>query len=315
MMGVILKHGKETILVVVLTLCGGVAFGGAFSREARGTSAAPFLKLPVNARAAGLGGAVTALEGEAASLAWNPAGLASLTGRQATLGHSAYLDETAYSNGIYAQPFLGGGIGVGLRYFDGGTLTQTDSYDGTPIGNFHPIDWAVSLGYGREFREWSFGGAGKMVTSRVVHSDTTFAVDLGVLSPGYWSDRFHWGVAARNLGGKLKLADASHPLPVELSGGVAFRPLLPWLVTCDLKFPRDDSPTLSLGNEGHWVPTTGWLLIGRAGWSGTTGQDLGVLAGTTVGFGAQYSHLTVDYAFSPVDDLGNAHRVSLSYSF
>lgn len=295
---------------------GAVVWGSSFSRAARGTSAAPFLKLSVSARAAGLGGAVTALEGEAACLDWNPAGLSSLAGRQATLSHSPYLDETAFSNGIYTQPFLGGGFAAGLRYWDGGTITQTDGFDGTPIGSFHPVDWAASLGYGTRFRGWSFGGAGKIVTTRVIQADTTVALDLGVLSPGYGADRFHWGVAAHNLGGTLKLADESHPLPVEWTGGVAVRPFRPWLVTCDLKFPRDNAPTLALGTEGKWVPPmSGWTLTGRTGWSGTTSQDLGMLAGTTLGLGAQYSHLTVDYAFSPVGDLGNAHQVSLGYSF
>ncbi len=309
------KSPRLGVFLCVVVVGGGSVWGRSFSRDARGTSAAPFLKLPVSARSAGVGGAVTALDGDAASLAWNPAGLASIEGRKAMLTHTPYLDKTVYSNGIYAQPWLGGGVAVGFGYFDAGTIDETESEAGSSVGSFHPADGAASVGYGRRMGGWAFGVAGKYVTTRVIHSDSTLAMDVGLLSPRYWANRVQGGAAAKNLGGTLALAETSRSLPVEYSVGAVVRPWPVMLISGDLKFPRDDDPTVALGTEGFWIPKVGWTLVARTGWSGTTDSGLGGLAGITLGMGVSCNALTVDYAFSPVNDLGNAHRVSIGFSF
>jgi hypothetical protein len=124
-----------------------------------------------------------------------------------------------------------------------------------------------------------------------------------------------WGPSLKTWEGELKLADTSRPLPLEYSLGFAARPFTPWLLTGDLKFPRDNDPTVALGTEGTWSPQEGWLLSARAGWSGEADRGLGDFSGTTVGFGVGFKSILVDYAFSPVNDLGDAHRISLAYSF
>lgn len=301
--------------LVLFLAVGESSWGGAFSHDARGTSAAQFLKLPVSARSAGLGDAVTGLDGDAASLSWNPAGLSTMEGPKALLTHTPYLDQSAYSNGFYAQPLFHGGVAFGLTYFDAGSIDQTEGDAGASIGRFHPADWAASVGYGQQILGWAVGVAGKVVTTRVVNSDSTLAADVGVLSPGLWANRVRLGAAAKNLGGTLTLADMSRPLPVEYSLGAVVRPWPVWLVSGDLKFPRDDDPRVALGTEGFWFPKKDWKLGARAGWTGSVDSSLGGLAGITLGMGVSYEKLTADYAFSPINDLGNAHRVSIGFSF
>ena len=58
----------------ILLVAGGIGWAG--SSSDRGTSSGMFLKIPVSARSSALGGAVTAVTGEAGVLAWNPAGMA-----------------------------------------------------------------------------------------------------------------------------------------------------------------------------------------------------------------------------------------------
>ena len=306
---------KRFLSLCAFLLLGGAVWGGSFSQSARGTSSATFLKPPVSARSSGLGDAVTALEGDAASLAWNPAGLAGVRGRLALLSRAPYLDGTTDTNGLYSQGLGGGGFGVGVNYFDAGAIDQTEGGSGATVGSFHPADAAVSAGYGRRVCGWAIGLAGKWVTSRVVQSDSTFAADAGVLSPGLWSDRIHLGAAAKNLFGSLQLSDTARPLPVEYSVGAAVRIMPHWMGTADLKFPRDNAPAAALGTEGDWSPQKEWTLFARAGWNGTTDGGLGGLAGSSVGVGIMYSKLTVDYAFSPAGDLGNAQNISLTFSF
>jgi hypothetical protein len=306
---------KAGVFLLGLSVLGGNGWAGSFSQEARGTSAGTFLKIPVSAREAGLGGAVTALSGEAGSLAWNPAGLSFVEGKKALLSYSPYLDETSYSNAFYAQRVKTGGVALGLTYFDVGTINQTEESEGNVVGTYHPSSWAGSVGYGHRLGGWSLGVGVKYVATRVVESDGTMALDLGALSPSLWSDRLQFGAVAKNLGGRLALGETSHPLPLEYRLGLAARLLSTWRVNGDLLFPRDDDPAVSFGTEGDWSPLQDWIFAARAGWSGAVDSSLGSWAGTTVGFGATYSDLTLDYSFSPLDDLGDAHRISLGFSF
>ncbi len=153
-----------------------------------------------------------------------------------------------------------------------------------------------------------------MVT-KVVESDGTMALDLGALSPGLMSDRLQFGAVAKNVGGELSVGETSRPLPLEYRLGLLARPLPAWMVTGDVLFPRDDDPAAALGTEGRWSPLTGWTFAARGGWSGSMDSSLGEWAGATVGLGVTYSNLTVDYAFSPLSDLGDAHRISLELGF
>jgi hypothetical protein len=310
-----LQRRNAVGVLVGLCVMGATGWAGSFSQDARGTSAGVFLKLPVSARSSGLGGAVTALLGEAASLAWNPAGLSHVKGKKALLSYSPYLDETAYSNAIYAQDVESGGVAVGLTYFDAGSIDQTEETAGNVMGSYHPSSWAGTVGYGHRWGGWSLGGGAKYVTTRVVESDGTMALDLGALSPQFWSERVRFGAVAKNVGGRLTLGEMSRPLPLEYRLGVAARPFPLWLVTGDLSFPRDDDPSAAIGTEGQWAPLAEWTFAARAGWSGAVDSSLGGWAGTTIGLGATYTNMTVDYSFSPVDDLGNSHQLSLGLAF
>lgn len=300
---------------LVTALTAGTGWAGSFSKDARGTSSAEFLKLPVSARAAALGGAVTAVSGDAAALAWNPAGLAQVEKRHAVLGHSPYVDGTSSSNGFFAQTLKNGAWGAGFSYFSAGDIDETAPGTGDVVGSFTPADWAGSLGYAHRLGGWSLGLAGKYVQSKIVESDSTLGLDGGILSPVFWQDRLRLGAGFRNAVGEIQLGSTARPLPFEASLGAALSPVKNWTLTGDLKFPRDNDPYAALGAEAIFSPLEKWRLAGRAGWNGGVDSDLGDLAGINLGLGVALNGIGIDYAFSPLGDLGDAHRFSLTLAF
>jgi len=300
--------------LVMIGLFTGSAMAGSFSKSARGTSSAQFLKFPTGARETALGGAVTALSGDAGALAWNPAGLADVKKNNALLSHSIGVEKTASSQGYYAHRTEQGTWGVGVSYFSPGTLDQTN-FNGQTTGNFSPADWAGFLGYAHKWGNGSFGVAGKYIQSKIIASDSTLALDAGFLSPKFLGDRWQWGTALKNLGGDLKVGPTANPLPLTLATGLSFSILKGLTALADLDFPRDNTPITSIGFEGEIVPATEWELAYRAGWNSGVSRDLGGFAGLSTGLGLAHNGWTVDYAFSPLGDLGDTHRFSLSLDF
>jgi hypothetical protein len=75
-----------------------------FSSNSAGTASGQFLKLGADARSAGMGQAVRAYAEDASAVYWNPAGLAGLQVKTATLTHAVYYQSVFYDFMAYAQP-------------------------------------------------------------------------------------------------------------------------------------------------------------------------------------------------------------------
>lgn len=296
-----------------LLLSAGIGWAG--STSDRGTSSGEFLKIPVSARSSALGGAVTAVTGEAGVLAWNPAGMAESDKRQVLLSHAPSPEGTATSNVYFVHPVGAGAWGVGVAYFSAGAIDETEPTAGATVGTFHPSDAAATVGYARNVAGWDLGLAVKGVQSKIVESDSTLTVDGGILSPKFWQERLRLGVSALNTGGSLQLGNTARPLPLQIAVGVGLTPNEKWTLSSDVKFPRDNDPFYCVGAEGVYPLGAEWRFAGRAGWEGAMDTGLGDFAGFNIGFGVSKGALGLDYAISPMGDLGQAHRISLTSSF
>jgi len=72
---------QKKVFVAVLCFClSGSLYGQLFSRNVSkvGTVAAPFLQIPVGARAVAMGGAFVSVANDATALYWNAAGIVEL---------------------------------------------------------------------------------------------------------------------------------------------------------------------------------------------------------------------------------------------
>ena len=86
----------STLLVVVLT-------NGLWAKGA-GTSGAIVLEEPLGARACGMAEAYTAVEGEISVIHYNPAGLISLSNREASFIYHRGLADDGFISLLYGQP-------------------------------------------------------------------------------------------------------------------------------------------------------------------------------------------------------------------
>jgi len=285
-----------------------------FDASSKGTTSADFLELGVGARAASMGEAYTAATGGAEALYWNPAALSRVKGRTVTFMHAAYIASTYYDYGAYAQRAGEGTFAIGLKYFSAGEMTETDAL-GAEVGRFSPKDSEVSFGYARPVRDFSLGFALKSIRSSVLDAAYTVAADIGVLSPAVYKDRLRIGAALFNVGGRLRYEDKREKLPAGLRLGAAYEIKDIWNLNFDFGFPENSAPYLAIGTEYIVLLPGSWKAAGRCGFNSRTVGDIKGFTGISFGVGASHAKYDFDYGFSPMGEIGSAHRISISTRF
>jgi len=190
-----------------------------------GTVTAQFLKLPVNARAVGMGNAQVALAEGASSIAYNPAGMLSVSAVSFGGTYNAWFADITHSFfGVAANLQELGTVGVGV------TLLTTDDMAVTtplfPEGTgelFRASDYAFTLSYARQISlEFSLGLSVKYIRSFLYNSDigsNTLAFDIGSLYD-IPILRTRLGISVNNLGRDLKFIHEQYSLPTALRFGV-----------------------------------------------------------------------------------------------
>lgn len=299
-------------LVLVAAL---LAAAAASARAAAVTGA--FLKIPVGARPASLGGAYTAIADGPSSTFWNPAGLMG-SSRQFSASNAQLFGDIVYSAASYSQPLSwagpGAGIGLSVAYMNQGSV-ESRSADRSASGSFGASDMVVGLSFGRPAWEGaSLGVTGKFIRSQIADvSASGFAADLGFKSATSIRG-LTVGLAARNVGQGLKYVEEREHLPTTLSAGAALT-LGPLTFVADAtRHVYEQQLSWGLGTEAALIGS----LTARAGYSlqpTAPGSTLGGLGGLGAGLGLKAFGMQVDYAFTPMGDLGSAQRLTLSGRF
>ena len=166
----------------------------------RGTTAAQFLKIGVDARATAMGNAFTAMNGDLSNIYWNPAGLAYLDGIQAMFVNSPWIAETNFNYLAIAFNYPG----IGTLGFSLTSLTVPEDIVRTveePEGTgerFEAGDLAVTLTYSRRLTD-------KFSQQTIWHSRAqAIAADLGALFVTPFRD-IRIGASLSNFGNSLKM--------------------------------------------------------------------------------------------------------------
>ena len=326
---------RTLLLAALLGAAPPGARAATYGASQAGTSAAEFLTLGADARAAGMGNAVSAVADDATGIYWNPADLAGLHYRHASFTHSASYQGTFNDFLAYAQPIeirrgaarerdlvpdQLGTIGASIQYQNAGKIAEVDNTGAATGNSFTPQDFAVTVGWGAELaRGLDAGISVKYVSSQIEASATTGAADFGAR----WRTQipgteigYSLSAALRNLGGPLKFRDASDPLPMSLVVGQALHPLKSLTVDVDVNAPRDGALYVSFGAEWRAPMTEGVTGSLRAGYDGRmSSSDVGGTTGITFGGGLGFQRFGFDYAWTPAGNLGNVQRLTLSYRF
>ncbi len=327
--------------------CAVLALPGLQAAPARavsnGQQAGSFLLIASGARAAAMGEAFTALADDVTAVTWNPAGLAALPGLEATLSYADWFADTSYSSVALGLPIASGHvIAVQLHYFNVPAIENVPA-DVEPAVELS--NWAAGPAYAIALGDhWSAGAGLKFLSSGVSQSGRPESAadaavfDLGVLYRRSSPD-LRGGIAAQNMGARLKFRDARSPAPFWLRAGLAWGAyrdeFLSVKLTADASQPVETGWRLSVPEGGlsqifkasldrpyqnryNYAVGTEWsigrLLALRAGWTFRVGSDIdSPSAGAGFRFSTDRFEYRVDYAYAYWADLStNVSRVSFT---
>lgn len=278
------------------------------------------------ARALALGGAYSALAGDAWALFWNPSGLVGVDRHQAGLMHSERFDGVVdYDVAAYAAPrpdssvWAVGMIRLGVN---GIPFTRLEN-PGQPHDETNRVEvdhyvndgeYAFFVGKAARFKSFRWGIAPKLLFRHLGSDYRAYGlgVDVGGGTGPFPHIPIEAGVTIRDLLGTVlawEQTGRKEVIPPTLRAGLTGRITVHKLEACitptaDFSYRFDllggsDALALHLGIE-YMVKNTVALRVG---------SDDGQL---TVGGGLDLKPVSIDYGFAGHDDLGDTHRVSIT---
>jgi len=309
-------------LKILLFIIMGILFSNStLLASVSGVGGGEFLEKGVGARALGMGMAYVAVCDDANALYWNPAGLGLLEGRQITSMTTKQF-EVDYTNIVYAQPFMGGGIGISfLRADVGGMEVYGDDPTQPSSGTFKYTADAFTISCGREIREKVMVG----VSLKYIHQklyDTSgkgWGMDLGILCN--LNDNLSLGLNLQDITGtKIKWDTSSKvsgsegaedKIPLNMKVGVAYK----IEVGGQKKDVRGKNLTLAVDMDKQKDRD----VIYHLGMEYLVNENIALRVGVdedklAAGVGVSLNNWQIDYSYNE-HKLGDTSRVSLGYRF
>lgn len=310
----------------------------------RGTTAAQFLKIGVDARGTGMGNAFTAMRGDLSNIFWNPAGLAYAEGVQIMVVNSPWLAGTDFN----FLAFAFNARGVGVFGFSLTSLTIPEDIVRTvedPEGTgerFDASDLAVTLSFSRRLTDkFSIGANLKFIQQKIWHSSAqAMAGDLGALFVTPFNN-IRIGASISNFGNNLKMDGRDmiisvdpdqqnegnvefvnalyetdyFPLPllfrVGISGELIQKDKLRLTFGLDALHPNDNTESVNAGLEIAYSETfflrTGYATLFRD----ATEQGLTLGAGIYYRLGSSNTKIKIDYSYADFGRFNFIQRLTI----
>ena len=286
-----------------------------------------FLRLPVSAHAAALGGDnITIVEDDASMLFHNPALISSVTDKTISLNAMTYMEGATTASASFVRAAGSKATwAVAAQLMSYGSMKET-TVNGTETGTFSAKDIALDGTFAYLLGSRFVGGITAKVITSYIGSYNSFAmgVDLGI---NYYDDerQLSLSAVARNLGGQLKAyEDDFEAMPLDLQVGITKR-----LLNSTLRF----SATLVRLND--WEYGIGkHLVIGAdlvlshqfyvgIGYNGMRASEMKISeddgssahgAGLSIGGGLQLQRLKLNLAYARYHVSSSSLLLNLSYS-
>lgn len=211
---------KKAVFPLLLTFFAAVGY----AQESQ--TAYNFLRLPVSAHAAALGGDnITIIEDDPSLMFSNPALLSSVSDKSINLNFMTYMagatTASASYNRIIKQKAT---VAVTAQYMDYGKMKEMDA-NNVQTGEFSAKDIAVSGIFSYMLSDKITGGITAKVINSYIGDYSSWAVGV-YLGLNYYDPEREWSVSvvAKNLGGQLKAYDDEYEkMPLDVQLGVSKR--------------------------------------------------------------------------------------------
>lgn len=311
----------------------------------QGSTAAQFLKIGVDARAAAMGEAAVASASDVSALFWNPAGLARASNFSVLISHTSWIDDLSHNFIGITVPLGDHAFGASLTSLSMGETEITTLEQPQGTGSFYDAsDFALGISYARRMTDrLLIGVSAKYVRQSIVNEVATgLAFDVGTsLDVGIGGLRLamaftNYGTGMRMEGDDLVipyypgpastpikafLETREFPMPTNFRIGVAFELvgqrsfLLPsesstMILAVDGNHPIDAVERGNVGVEYSWNQ----MIALRAGYKYRYPEQ-----GWSYGGGVQMetgsTHVTIDYALTQFGVLDSVHRFTVQFGF
>lgn len=284
-----------------------------------------FLKIPVSARAAAMGYAFSAVEDDANCIFWNPAGIAVSESSKLSISHTDYLLDMNFKSMSCIIPsfkLLKGTVGFGLNLFDAGKfkhtiMTGATSY--TELGLTDAQEYSANLSYGAYISEdnvhHKYGVTAKYISSRLEDVTVqTFAADIGyIYSFSFRDDEVNFGATVQNIGSGVKYIKEKEDLPLLIRCALNGTSNIIWN-KLDMSFNIETiydvyNKDIEYGFGFEYNYRNRYFF--RGGYNSIQELDNAI----SIGVGFQIGKIIFDYAAAGFKEMGDVHRISLSYTF
>jgi hypothetical protein len=185
-----------------------------------------FLRLPVSAHVAAVGGDnITLTDDDATLIFHNPALINGVSDKSINLNFMTYMEGAKTASAAFVKGAGDRGTwGVTAQYMDYGTMKETTA-NNEELGTFSARDIAVGGSFAYALTNSLSGGiTAKVISSHIAgYSSMAVGVDLGL---NFYDEVHNWSLSAvaRNLGGQVKAYDDEFErIPLDLQVGVSKR--------------------------------------------------------------------------------------------
>ena len=286
-----------------------------------------FLRLPVSAHAAALGGDnITLTDDDPTLLFHNPALINGVTDKSLNLNFMTYMEGAKTASASFVKAYQERATwGVSAQYMDYGSMKETTASN-EQTGEFSARDIALAGSFAYMLTNSISGGiTARFVSSTIAsYSSAAVAVDLGV---NYLDEERGWSLSAvaKNLGGQVKAYDEDFErIPIDLQIGATKR-----LTGSPLRF----SATLSRLNNWdtgliHHLAVGADLLLGdniyvAAGYNFRRAKEMKISddegesshgAGFSIGAGLQLERFKLQAAYAKYHVSAYSLLINVTYS-
>lgn len=313
---------KKLVFTLLLSVLATISWGQESQTEYN------FLRLPVSAHTAALGGEnITIIEDDPALMFSNPALAASVSDMTVGLNYMNYMKGANYMGASFTKAIKEKAtIAGGIQYMNYGKMKEVDE-NNVQTGEFSASEIAIQGIFSYELARNLVGGiTAKFITSYIGnYNSMAVGVDLGL---NWYEPETEWSVSAvaKNLGGQVKAYEEDFgKMPFDLQLGVsktfAALPVRLSLTLVDLThYNYRFINHLNLGAE---------VLLSQNIWIGAgynfrkaeemkigTGDDESAHgAGFSIGAGVNLERFRLNLAYGKYHASSNSIMVNLAYSF